>query len=267
MTFPLPRTAFDVRAGRGLGPLALAAALLWLATAASDVLAQAAASPPAAASAPLAPPTQEAPKDFSRAERLLFMSDQLGTLKSPSTLHYSFRKSGSLEEAFTDSVTMTVGRLPDGKCCSGKGEFLTGARRMMLPDVEEAIGNPVTMYFLEHDVREMNRLTKGSQSYFRKMIRMAIYQGATVQDVSMRYQGRDVRGVEIRLVPFLEDPMRSRYERYVRKTYSFLLSDEVPGSVYGLRTRIADAKAGAEPLLVEELYIDGADAAQTPFTP
>lgn len=220
--------------------------------------------------APPMPPeaaASEAPKDYSQAERLIFMTDQLGALKAPTTLRYTFRKSGSLEEAFNDTVTMNIKRQPDGSCCIGGGDFLSGTRRMSLPDVEDAKGNPVTVFFLEHDVRDMNRLTKGSQSYFRKRIRMAIYQGATVDEVSLPYQGRTVKGREIRIRPYDDDPMVTRFERYARKTYSFLLADDVPGGVYGIRSRIADAKAGADPLIVEELYIEGADPAKTPFTP
>ena len=51
-----------------------------------------------------------------------------------------------------------------------------------MPDIEGGEGgNPVTMYFLENDVRGMQRLTKGSQVHFRKQIRMALYKSAEEQ--------------------------------------------------------------------------------------
>jgi hypothetical protein len=217
----------------------------------------AAASIGAAALAPTANAADE--KDYSAAERLLFMSDQLRNVKPPATLRYNFRKGGALEENFQDSVTLNLKPATDGSCCASASTFLTGSRNVSMPEVESAAGNPVIMYFLEHDVRDMNRLTKGSQSYFRKMIRMAVYKGAAVKDVKMKYQGRQIGGQEISFTPFLEDPNRPKYEKYVRKDYVFLLSDSVPGGVFGIRTRINDEKADAPPVMTEEMYIEGAE--------
>jgi hypothetical protein len=202
---------------------------------------------------------QQDKKDFSPAERLLFMTNQLTTLKPPTVLRYSFRKSGSMEESFEDSVTISLSKQPDGTCCAGVGEFLTGARKLNLPEVPAAEGNPVILYFLEHDVREMQRLTKGSQYHFRKRIRMAVYQAATVREVSLAFRGKTIKGTEVNISPYLDDPNRPRYEKLAGKQYLFMLSDAVPGGVYGIRTQVAE---GAQaPLIVEELYAEGAEPA------
>ena len=206
---------------------------------------------------------EEAAKDFSVAERLLFMSSQLKGIKLPTTLNYSFRKSGSMEEGFDDKVGVSFGPQPDGKCCAGKGSFLSGSRAVPMPDVEGGEGNPVTMYFLEHDVREMQRLTKGSQTYFRKRIRMAIFNGATVRDVSLPYKGRAVDGKEITITPYRDDPNSQKFEKLLGKTYQFLLSDAVPGSVYAIRTRVDAAAPDGKPLLLEEMLLDGAERCTT----
>jgi hypothetical protein len=203
-------------------------------------------------------------QDYSAAEKLLFMSDQLGQLRPPQTLRYAFHKSGTLEAAFDDQVTVAFSKAADGSCCVSRPEFLTGARRVPVPEVEGASGNPVLMYFLEREVREMQRLTRGSQSHFRKRIRMAIYSGATVREVSLPYRGQQVRGQEVLVSPYLDDPNRPRYEKLAAKEYRFWLSDAVPGGIYGIRGRIAGADATAAPLLEEELLIDGAPAAPVP---
>jgi hypothetical protein len=195
--------------------------------------------------------------DFSVAERLLFMTPQLKTLQAPTQLRYTFSKTGSLEEAFTDEVSVTLSAKADGGCCDAKGVFLGGARNQPAPDVPAAESNPVLLYFLEYDVREMKRLTGGSQNHFRKRLRMAIYQNAQVRDVTLRYRGRAVKGQEITFSPFLDDPNRPRYEKFAKKDYRFLLSPEVPGGVHGIRTRIP---GDGKPLMVEELLIDGAEA-------
>lgn len=199
-------------------------------------------------------------KDFSPAEKLIFMSDQLSTLRLPATLKYSFRKSGTLEEGFEDKVAVAVTAGSDGKCCNGRGDFLTGARKLQLPEVEGATGNPVLMYFLEREVREMQRLTKGSQAHFRKQLRMAIYGGATLREVTLNYRGKDIKGQEVLIAPYLDDPNRPKFEKLAVKEYRFWLSDAVPGGVFGIRSRAAGATADAPPLLVEELLADGATA-------
>jgi hypothetical protein len=219
--------------------------------------------------AALASPAQAQDRqDFSQAERLLFMTNQLTTLKPPTVLRYSFRKSGSMEEGFEDKVSIALSKQPDGSCCAGVGEFLTGARKLKLPEVPAAEGNPVILYFLERDVREMQRLTKGSQFHFRKRIRMAVYQAATVREVSLAYRGKSVKGTEVEISPFLDDPNRPRYEKLAVKNYVFMLSDEVPGGVYGIRSQIPDASPATQaPLIVEELYAEGAEPAPRKTTP
>lgn len=207
----------------------------------------------------LTPALAFAAQDFSAAEQAIFMADQLGNVRPPSTLRYSFHKAGSLEAGFDDTVAVTLSPQADGSCCASKGEFLSGARKVALPEIDNAKANPVILYFLEHDIREMHRLTKGSENYFRKRIRMAIYQGATVAPASFRYKGQAIAGQEISFKPYLDDPNRYRYEKLAGKEYRFLLSDAVPGGVLGIHTRIAAAGADAPPLLTEDMLIEGAD--------
>jgi hypothetical protein len=210
--------------------------------------------------APLALHAETGKRDFSVAERMLFMTPQLRGLQPPMLLRYTFSKSGSAEDAFTDVATVSLSAKEDGRCCDTKGVFLSGARQRPVPDVAGAEGNPVTLYFLEHDVREMKRLTRGSENHFRKRIRMAIYQGAEVRDVSLTYAGRAIQGQQIIFSPYLDDPNRPKYERYAKKVYQFTLSDAVPGGVYAIRTTIPAPGDAATPWLVEELLLDGAKA-------
>lgn len=215
-----------------------------------------------AAASPVAPVTDV--KDYSEAERLLLMSPQFGRVKPPSTLGYRFRRSGSLEEGFEDRVSIRLQPGRGGACCRAKGEFLSGARKVSLPEIDQAEGNPVTLFFLEHDIREMKQRTKGSVTYFRKRIRMALYQGARVSDLNVTYRGRTVPAREIRLEPYLDDPNRARFERFAGKQYSFVLSDQVPGTVVAIRTLVPGEAGGAHPALIEEeLLLDGVQLSTT----
>ena len=217
----------------------------------------------AALALPLAVRAEEPARDFSAAERALFMTDQFGKLRPPLTLRYRFHSGGSLVTAFDDTVAIALKAQGGGRCCDATGEFLSGERKVELPPVEGASGNPVTLFFLERDVREMERLTKGKSNYFRKRIRMAIFQGAQQRAVTLRYRGKPVAGQEFTISPYLDDPNRSRFEQLATKRYVFTLSDGVPGGVYAIRALVVDGAKGAQatPLLAEELLIDGAETA------
>jgi hypothetical protein len=208
-----------------------------------------------------------AANDFSAAEQALFIDNHLGKLRPPLTLNYRYRKTGTLESAFDDKVDVILTAQPDGRCCSTSARFFTGARTMPLPDIESAQGNPAILYFLERDIREMQRLTQGKPNYFRKRIRMAVYQGASLRELMLPYRGRAVAVREFSIAPYLDDPNRQRYEKLANKQYVFMLSDSVPGGLYGIRTRIDGASAGAPPLMVEEMIIDGAELAASKRQP
>jgi hypothetical protein len=176
----------------------------------------------------------------SPAEVLLFETDHLAKMKTPGTLVYEFRKHSNVDPAFTDSVELEVSR--------NKGQlhtvlrFLSGERRRALPEVDDAHGNPVLLGFLEHDIAEMKRLTGGSVAYFRKRIRMALANGAQVGPQRISFQGKTLEGQTVRIQPYLDDPLHARFENYVRKTYTFVLSDAVPGGVYQVSTSLANTQ-------------------------
>ena len=178
---------------------------------------------------------------ISPAEVLLFETDHLARVKAPATLVYEFRRQGNLEPAFTDSVQLDVSR--------NKGQvhavlrFLSGKRKQALPEVDDAHGNPVLLGFLEHDIAEMKRLTGGSVGYFRKRIRLALANGAQVTPQRITYGGKTVEAKAVRIQPYLDDPLHARFENYVRKTYTFVLSNDVPGGVYRVSTTLANAAA------------------------
>ncbi|MGY4831094.1 hypothetical protein ACVNIS_21150 [Sphaerotilaceae bacterium SBD11-9] len=213
-----------------------------------------------AAAALALPAAAFAAQDYSPAEQAIFMAEHLGNTRPPSTLRYSFRKAGSLEAGFDDTVALSLSKQADGRCCAATAAFLSGTRQLTLPAIDHAQANPVILYFLERDIREMRRLTRGPENYFRKRIRMAVYQGAKVTPASFRYQGKTITGQEVSFQPYLDDPNRYRYEALAGKEYRFWLSNAVPGGVLGIRTRVAATKTDAPPVLSEEMMIEGADA-------
>jgi hypothetical protein len=192
---------------------------------------------------------------FSEAERLVFTDRHLANVKPPTSLHYSFVKSGSLEPGFQDQVEIDV--KPAGRV---QGRFLSGERAVVLPEIEQAESNPVILFFLEHDIRDMERLTKGKSAYFRKRIRMAMVDAFQVRDVHVSYDGADLPAREVTLQPYVKDPNRPRFEKYADKRYTFVLAKDVPGGVYQVRTSLPGALPSDAPVMEEVLTLSGTGA-------
>ena len=199
---------------------------------------------------------------ISQAETLLFQTNHLHNVAAPLTLTYAFHKAGSLEPGFDDQVeVMLMDAKPEGNT-DGKADvkpsvtmhFLSGARQRKTPDAENAEGNPALLGFLERDIAEMQRLTGGSGNYFRKRIRLALAEAAQVRPARFTYAGKPVDGREVSIEPYRNDPLAQRFERYVPKRYTFVVSAQVPGGVYRMGSVVA-GPAGGAPLMEETLTL------------
>jgi hypothetical protein len=189
-----------------------------------------------------------AAQQISPAETLLFETDHLARVKAPATLVYTFHKDSNVEPGYKDEVRLELARI-NGKL-SATLHFLSGERKQDIPALEDPHGNPVLLGFLEHDIAEMKRLTGGSTSYFRKRIRMALAEGAQLSVEPVTYQGNTLQAQAVRIQPYLNDPMHARFEKYLHKTYTFVLSDKVPGGLYQLRSSLGKpdtVRTGAAP--------------------
>jgi hypothetical protein len=197
--------------------------------------------------------------EHSEAEKLLFEADHLKKFTKPAKLHYSFVKTGTLEQSFQDNVDISIDKImPDG----GKNittQFLSGPNKINYPPIPEARSNPVLLWFLDRDIREMKRLTGGQPNYFRKRIRIALADHAEVRPVTIVYDGKEVNGKEIKITPYVDDELKARFGKHVGKYYLFTLSDKIPGEVYQLRSVTPDNQSGGsskeQPLIEETLTI------------
>jgi len=202
-----------------------------------------------ATAAPAAEAADAAPVKFSEAETLLWRTDQLKDIKKPTRLKYEFKKGGSLEKGFTDSVVLNIVKVkPDGMK-AGNLQFFTGERHHYVPPYENIDGNPVLSIYLEGDVYEMKRLTGGSWIYFQKRIKRALAENAQVTPVTVTYDGREVQAKQVTISPYATDPRAQRtqkYHRFANKKYVFTVSDEIPGYLYEIQTTTpAEQSAGA----------------------
>jgi len=209
-------------------------------------------------------PVAENPEEihFTRAENRLWRENHLKNISKPGRLYYEFHKAGSYEPGFDDSVYLDILKINDDGSKDTNLEFLSGSRRQPVSpaNLEGVKGNPVLGIYMQGDVYEMNRLTNGSWRYFQRRIKTAFARKADVKPVTFKFNGDEVKGEKITVKPYLDDPHRSQFGKFAGKTYEFILSGKVPGSIYQIKTVVPDkSNPDGEPLLLEELTFQHAD--------
>jgi hypothetical protein len=197
-------------------------------------------------------------QDYSEAERLLFLNDHLLKFKQPAALRYHYSKKGGLEQPAEDTAVVHIKTdAKDGKVV--KVDYLTGARKMQLPETSGATGNPILLNFLERDTREMKRLTGGSSNYFRKRIRMALVDKANVAATTISFGGKQLSAKKVTIDPYVNDDMRSKLGKFERKNYSFIICEQIPGEVYEMRTLVMDPAKKDQVLIEEVVTFEGVE--------
>jgi len=198
--------------------------------------------------------TAIAADEFSVAEKRVFLDDHLKTIAHSGTIHYRYTQSGKPEDSFDDKASVTVKEGADGKKAVTV-DYLSGPNNMQLPEIGDAKGNPVVLYFLEKDVRDMHRLIGGQENYFRKRIRLALVDKAQVRPVMVNFNGQSVPASEIRITPYIDDPLKDRFGKFYTKSYTFTISDDVPGSIYEIRTQVDEPTTPAAPVMKSVLSL------------
>ena len=200
------------------------------------------------------PPPGDAP--VSAAEELLFLHPHLAATPGPRTLAYVYVAQAASAPALTDRATLALQARGDGSCCLLHGEYLSGPMAVHLPDLDAGSSNPILLYFLEGEVRLLERTTHGQSAHFRRQFRQALAGTATVADTTARWGGRAVAVHVVHVAPFRDDPYRARFEREARTEYAFVLSDAVPGGVLAMTATLPGAVAGDPPLATRGLTLE-----------
>ena len=188
---------------------------------------------------------QNPKEEITKAETLLFLVNHFIALKLPSVLEYSFVGKGKILDDYFDKFTLNVRN-------DGKKVIVTATHKKALEEIElkpvfNPSNNPVILYFLEEDIKEMQKLTGGQPNYFRKRIRTALAEGPKIITEPGEYRGRSVKVQTFSITPYKTDPLRfgakrTKYNRYSKKIYKFFLSEGVPGQLLKIETRIPKRK-------------------------
>jgi hypothetical protein len=181
--------------------------------------------------------------NYSAAQDALFSTPHLANIEKPTTLHYAYKHQGTLEQAYDDVVDVTITAVSADGRKNISFNYLSDKHHQDFPPVEGFRGNPIIMMFLEYDVMRLSQQTGGSTLYFRNRVRDSFVDRATAEATTVSFGGKDIAATRITMQPFLQDPLRARFEKFAEKTYEFLLAPEVPGGVYSMRVLTPGATA------------------------
>ncbi len=195
--------------------------------------------------------------EFSNAENKLWMDKHLLNIEQPARLHYEFEKTGSYEDGFTDDVYLTIVEINEDGTRNTVLDFFSGEQKQKIApsNVEKITGNPVIGIFLQGDVYEMSRLTEGGWKYFHRLIKLAIADSNSSEPVTVELDGKQYESEKIVLLPYDNIDKKSRLKEFSNKRYEFIISDEIPGKLYQIKTVINDAENPDAPLMVETLTL------------
>jgi hypothetical protein len=190
------------------------------------------------------------PPKLNEAQKLIFFKDHLQGVPKGSQIDYAFKSLTKDAESFTDKVEIkVVDVVADGKR-DLEFNFLTGSNHVEFSAAKSYTGNPVIIHFLERDISLMARNTGGNNGFFRNRIRDSFKKPVQVKEVTFQLNGRQMSGTEIVITPFVADPYADNFKLYVNKRYEFIFSEQVPGGVYRIHTKVSNDNGDS--ILIDE---------------
>jgi len=199
----------------------------------------------------------EAPPPMSPAQIALFETPHLASIQNPVRLDYRFRREETGRPTVTDSISLEIRRIGEDGRHDVYPEFLTGERRIAYPPALGFLGNPLLIFAMDRDTRELSAATGGSQHWFRGRFRTALMNSATLQHSQVPVAGlpAPVEATRIEVEPFGNERRAGRFQAL---RYVFVLSGAVPGGIAEIRSTVpGDTDV---PEIVESIVFAGTHA-------
>lgn len=199
----------------------------------------------------------DAPLPLSPAQIALFETPHLASIVSPVHLFYAFSREETGHPVIADEIWLDVRPAEGGGRHDVYPHFLTGERHINYPSALGFLGNPLIIFALDRDTRELSAATGGSPNWFRQRFRSALLDRATTEpgQVSAAGQAAPVEALTVSLAPFENE---QRAQRFQNLRYTFILSNAVPGGVVKIQSIVPAGPHG--PLIAESITYRGARA-------
>ncbi len=182
---------------------------------------------------------------FSDINNDLFDSPHMKNIKKEGSLNYIFiSKHG--EKTIKDTARIDITNIRNNFRTDQKYFFFTKKNNKPFSNRTNMLGNGIFMLFLEWDIHDLERKTKGSWRHFQRRIRWAMAKNPPKKEVEINYQGKKIKGIQYTFQPYADDKNSKRYGDYLNKYYIFTLSKEIPGTIYQIRTITPETKTWTE---------------------
>lgn len=177
-----------------------------------------------------------ATENFSEINNALFNTPHMLLITRPGRLNYQYRKTAINAADKTGNVSVEITAIVENGVSDQVYYFLGADNTGPAQQRKQVTGNAIFMLFLEQDIHEMERQTGGSWRHFQRRIRWAMAAGAQKKEVIINYQNKKVKATQYTIQPYVNDDNIERYGIYLNKYYIFTLSDQIPGTIYQVRT-------------------------------
>jgi hypothetical protein len=184
-------------------------------------------------------------EEITEAEKLLFLNKDFNNIKTPKTLFYHYEGKGETISYNKKSFQIELKNNSNGIILTGMS--FENKKREPLKRILNPENNPIILYYLEYDILQMQRLTKGKHNYFRRRIRAALAEGPAIFSEEKVINGKITTLKKFSIMPYATDPLRfsagrAKYRRYSKKKYTFYTSDQIPGHLYSIEYEIPKRK-------------------------
>ena len=180
-------------------------------------------------------PPLMAEKGFSDINNDLFDSPHMRNIKKTGNLNYLF-VSNHGDKSIKDTARIEVTNIRESHRTDQKYFFFTDKNNKPFSSRSNMLGNGIFMLFLEWDIHDLERSTEGSWRHFQRRIRWAMAENPEKKEIKIDYQGEKIKGFQYTIQPYANDKKSVRYGGYANKFYIFKFSDEIPGTIYQIRT-------------------------------
>lgn len=181
------------------------------------------------------------------ASRAVFESRQLDLVDKGQEVLYRYEKKGSNSDLvgkdFSDDIRLTVTKVNEKGDRDITFKVFTGEYARDAQNWPEFTVNPILIWYLDRSVETMTSLAGGNHNYFKQRVRDAFVKSAATETVKVSYNGKEVEGMKITLLPFSGDANAKKLQGFENAKFTIVLSKDVPGYFYDLASEFHNSGA------------------------
>ena len=189
---------------------------------------------------------------------LLFKVRQLDLVSKGHEIVYKFERKSSNEQllgkSFADQLRIEITKSND------KGErdlalkIFTGEAARDVQNWPDLSTNPLLLWYLDRSVVQLANLAGADKMYLKGRMRSTFDDKGKVERIKAEFGGKQIDAYRITVIPFIGDPYAPKMEGYDHTSFSFVVSDAVPGYFLDMAATYQSPKVGT-PKLEEHLML------------